>query len=189
MRANSLRFLLAVGGLLSLMWAGSMDCPTCSGAVGEPTITLQPQSWEELQASLKEHAGKVVVIDFWSTSCEPCLREFPHLVALQEKHAKSVVGISVNCDYIGLKKKPPEFYRERVTKTLTDLKAQQLVNVLCTQPSDELFAALKVDSIPAVFVYGRDGKLAHRFDNRTSKGEEGVSYEKQIVPAVTTLLK
>lgn len=189
MRANSLRFLLAFGGLTWLIWAGSLDCPTCSGAVGEPAVTLQLQNWEELQAALKEHAGKVVVVDFWSTSCEPCLREFPHLVALQQQHGKAVVGISVNCDYIGLKKKPPEFYRERVTKTLTDLKAQHLVNVLCTQPSDDLFTALKVDSIPAVFVYGRDGKLAHRFDNRTSKGDEGVSYEKQITPAVMALLK
>lgn len=189
MRADSLRFLLAVGGLGWLVWAGSMTCPTCSGAVEEPKVTLQPHTWDELQASLKDHAGKVIVIDFWSTSCEPCLREFPQLVALQEKHGKDVVGISVNCDYIGLKKKPPEFYRDRVTKTLTDLKAQPLINVLCTQPSDDLFAALKVDSIPAVFVYGRDGKLAHRFDNRTSKGEEGVSYEKQVTPAVTALLK
>lgn len=189
MRANSLRFLLAASGLVWLIWAGSVTCPTCSGAADGPSVTLQPQSWDELQASLKEHAGKVVVIDFWSTSCEPCLREMPHLVALQEKHGQSVVGISVNCDYIGLKKKPPEFYRERVTKTLTDLKAQNLVNVLCTLPSDDLFAALKIDSIPAVFVYGRDGKLAHRFDNRTSKGEDGISYEKQITPAVTVLLK
>lgn len=189
MRADSLRFLLAVGGLVWLIWAGSMSCPTCGEAAAEPTVTLQPHSWDELQASLKDHAGKVVVIDFWSTSCEPCLKEFPHLVALQEKYGKSVVGISVNCDYIGLKKKPPEFYRERVTKTLTDLKAQHLVNVLCTQPSDDLFTALKIDSIPAVFVYGRDGKLAHRFDNRTSKGDEGVSYEKQVAPAVAALVK
>lgn len=189
MRADSVRFLFAVGGLLWLTWIGSVSCPTCSGAAVDPAVTLQPQSWDELQSSLKQHKGKVVIIDFWSTSCEPCLREFPHLVALQELHGKNVVGISVNCDYIGLKKKPPEFYTERVTKTLTGLKAHALVNVLCTLPSDDLFAALKIDSIPAVFVYGRDGKLAHQFDNRSSKGDEGVSYEKQVVPAVLELLK
>lgn len=189
MRANSLRFLLAVGGLSWLVWAGSFSCPTCSGAAVEPDVQLHPQSWEELQSSLKQYAGKVVVIDFWSTSCEPCLREFPHLVALQKEHGQRIVGISVNCDYIGLKKKPPEFYTERVTKTLTGLKAHGLVNVLCTLPSDDLFVALNIDSIPAVFVYGRDGKLAHRFDNRNSKGEEGVSYEKQVAPAVLELLK
>ncbi len=189
MRADSVRFLFAIGGLLWLTWVGSVSCETCSGAAGEPMVQLQPQSWDELQSSLKQHAGKVIVIDFWSTSCEPCLREFPHLVALQEQHGKSVVGISVNCDYIGLKKKPPEFYTDRVTKTLTGLKAHGLVNVLCTLPSDDLFTALKIDSIPAVFVYGRDGKLAHRFDNRSSKGDEGVSYEKQVAPAVVELLK
>ena len=48
--------------------------------------------------------------------------------------------------------------------------------------------AIKLDSIPAVYVYGRDGALLKRFDG--SSGEsEGVSYEKQVIPFVGDLVQ
>jgi thiol-disulfide isomerase/thioredoxin len=140
---------------------------------------------------VKEQSGKIVVVDIWSTSCVPCLREFPHLVDMQARYPDDVVCVGLNCDYIGLKKRPPEFYTERVTKTLVGLKADKVTNLLCTLPADDLFAAVKLDSIPAVFVYDRQGTLAHRFDNRTSAAAdvEGVSYEKQVTPAVDALVE
>lgn len=37
-------------------------------------------------ASLSDYTGKnVVLVDFWSTTCQPCLEEMPHMVALYEK--------------------------------------------------------------------------------------------------------
>src|SRR5262245_59608075 len=36
---------------------------------------------------LSDHFGqKVVLIDFWSTTCDPCMAEMPHLVELYKKH-------------------------------------------------------------------------------------------------------
>ena len=36
--------------------------------------------------SLSDHLGKkVILVDFWSTTCHPCLEEMPHLVELYEK--------------------------------------------------------------------------------------------------------
>ena len=152
------------------------------------TITLQLLSWEAAQKIVGQYPGKIVVVDLWSTSCVPCLRELPHLVALQQQHGDKVVGVTVSCDYVGIKKKPPESYREKVTEALAGLKAERLTNILCTDPADDFFAAAQLDSIPAVFVYDQTGKLAQRFDNRTSGGDEGVSYEKQVIPAVEKLL-
>jgi len=151
-------------------------------------ISLQPMNWDEVEALVQKQAGKIVVLDVWSTSCEPCLREFPRLIALQQRYPNDVVCIGLNCDYVGIKKKPPEFYREKVTKVLADHKAR-IINVLCTMPSDDLFAELKIDSIPAVFVYDRKGQRAHTFDNRNPAGAgEGVSYETQVEPAVAGLV-
>jgi len=152
------------------------------------TITLQPLDWAGVEALIAKQKGKVVVVDVWSTSCEPCLREFPHLIEMQQHYPKEVVCIGLNCDYVGIKKKPPEFYRDKVQKVLESHDAK-IVNVLCTMPSDDLFAALKIDSIPAVFVYDREGIRVHTFDNRTpSDAGEGVSYEKQVDPAVAALV-
>ena len=157
----------------------------------EQKLVLQELDWKQLQELVASHKGKVVVVDLWSTSCEPCLREFPHLVALQKQHPADVVCISYDCDFIGAKNKPAAYYRERVLKFLESAEAKSIINAMSTVAADELFVQIDVDSIPAVYVYDQSGKLAKRFDNRTpaSPTEEGISYETQIGPLVSELVK
>lgn len=154
-------------------------------------IDLQELDWDQLQKLVASHKGKVIVVDIWSTSCEPCIREFPHLVALQKRHGQDVVCISFDCDFDGRKTRPVAFYRERVLQFLMSQNAEELIHGMSTIAADELFQKIDVDSIPAVFVYDQSGKLAGRFDNRTpvSETEEGISYEKQIDPLVAKLVK
>ena len=49
---------------------------------------------------LSDYRGKVVVLDFWATWCEPCKQEIPHLVDLQNKYPQrvQVLGISMDDD-------------------------------------------------------------------------------------------
>lgn len=156
----------------------------------ESDLELKELGWDQLQELVASHQGKVVVVDIWSTACEPCLREFPRLVALQQRHPDDVVCISFDCDYAGVKKKPVAYYRERVMKALVEMKAKPVINVMSTLAADELFEKINLDSIPAVYVYDRSGKLSQRFDNRTpaSETEEGISYELQIDPLVARLV-
>jgi thiol-disulfide isomerase/thioredoxin len=175
------------------------EAPKATDAANPPAATEQPaadiklqdMNWDQLQELVAAKSGKVVIVDIWSTSCEPCLREFPHLVALQKRFPDDVVCISFDCDFIGARNKPLDYYRERVLKNLASQKAEGLINVICTTAADELFTQIDVDSIPAVYVYDRAGKLAKRFDNRTPAGgaEEGISYETQINPLVAELVK
>ncbi|HEY2253682.1 MAG TPA: TlpA disulfide reductase family protein, partial [Planctomycetaceae bacterium] len=111
-------------------------------------------------------------LDAWSTSCPPCMKEFPNLVKLHHKYGgKEVVCMSLSCDYAGIKNKPPEYYRERVLKFL-DKEQAVFQNLLSSVPAEELFDKMGISSIPAVYVYGPDGKLAKRFDNEQAKTEE-----------------
>lgn len=152
-------------------------------------VALKVLDWEQTQKLVASHKGKIVVMDVWSTSCEPCVKEFPNLVKLHKKHgAKDVACISLSCDYVGIKSKPPEFYRERVMKFLTEQGAT-FDNVLCSVASDELFQKMDLASNPAVYVFGRDGKLVKRFDNDSIKSEsEAFTYE-DVTKLVEQLVK
>lgn len=151
-------------------------------------IPLKIATWEEVEQQVATHAGKVVVLDLWSTSCQPCIREFPNLVALQKKFPEGVVCMSVNSDYFGTKSKPPEYFVERVTAFLTEQNAT-FDNYLCSVSSDELYAQLKLASIPAVLVYGTDGKLVNRFDNDEMKYGDEFTYPDHVIPLVEQLLQ
>ena len=54
--------------------------------------------------SSSELQGKVGIIDFWATWCEPCKESFPHYQAMVDQHGGKVVvvGISVDEDPSGI---------------------------------------------------------------------------------------
>ncbi|MFN0053234.1 MAG: TlpA disulfide reductase family protein [Planctomycetales bacterium] len=154
----------------------------------KPKVTVQIASWEETQRLVAHQKGKIVVLDAWSTSCTPCVKEFPNLVKLHKRHAdKGVVCVSMSCDYAGIKNKPPEFYQERVLKFLEKQQATFL-NILSNVPSDDLFEQMQLSSIPAVYVYGWDGKLVKRFDNEEAQSEEDNFTYEDITKLVEDLL-
>ena len=167
--------------------------PTSS--ISEPTATtkseaksdvpLDIKSWEETLALVAKHKGKVVVLDLWSTSCDPCKKEFPHLVEMHNKHGDKVVCMSASCDYVGIKGKPPESYKPQVLEFLTEQKAT-FQNILLNVESDVLFEKIELASIPAVYVFGTEGKQVKRFDNDAGGAE--FTYEKEVVPFVEKLL-
>ena len=151
-------------------------------------VTLDIKNWDETLALVAQHKGKIVVLDVWSTSCEPCMIEFPHLVELHKKHGgDKLVCVSVSCDFVGIKGKPPESYQDRVLDFLMKQEAT-FPNVLLNVEPDVLFEKLDLASNPAVFVFGRDGELAKRFDNDHAKKGEDFTYEKDVLPFVEKLL-
>jgi thiol-disulfide isomerase/thioredoxin len=158
-----------------------------SAAAGDSTITLKIASWEEAQQLIAKQPGKVVVLDLWSTWCEPCVKEFPHLIALQNKHPDDVVCVSFNCNYIGTGK--PDDEQPAVLDFLKQKKAA-IVNLLSSDADEDLYKKVGIASIPVVQVYGRDGKLAKQFDNEKEEfGKQGFDYEHHIEPLVADLVK
>jgi thiol-disulfide isomerase/thioredoxin len=158
-----------------------------SSATAAPsgTVALQVDDWAGVEKLIAAHAGKVVVVDLWSTSCIPCRREFPNLVQLHRDLGPAVACISVSTDYDGIPSKPPETYREKVLAFLTEQHAT-IENVLSSTAAEDLFNELKIGSIPAVFVYDQSGKRAKVFADPVD-GEE-FTYADHIRPFVQGLL-
>ena len=162
--------------------------PTDASAEEPAIVTVEVKSWEEIQASVGKQGGKVVVLDLWSTWCEPCMREFPKLVQLHDEHPDDVVCMSFNLDYSGVASEPPESFHDSVHKFLEEQGAT-FTNAISGDASDDVFNNLDLGSVPAVLVYGRDGQLAKRFDNDDATyGDEGFTYKDHILPLVDSLI-
>lgn len=149
------------------------------------TVELTVVSFDELQASIAESKGKIVVVDYWSTSCPPCMKEFPGLVAIHDELPHDQVRcISASLDYEGLADFPIEDCRKSALEFLEQQKSTLDNFILSEDSLTVMDDKLKIASIPAVFVFGVDGKLARMFDESSG---ESFTYEKDVTPFVKEL--
>ncbi len=120
-----------------------------SSLAEEPTVgPLESVRYAELIEIIKQHKGKVVLIDFWGDFCLPCKREFPNFVQLHQKYAKSgLVAISVSLD----DREAPET-KGRVEKFLKAQKATTR-NLWLNEKVDFWQQKLKIDGPPCVFLF------------------------------------
>lgn len=90
---------------LCLLGASCAGAPTAHGLAspsapsgGAPDFSLPTLDGKTV--TLSDYVGKsVVLIDFWSTTCDPCMMEMPHLVELYEKHkAQGFVVLAISLD-------------------------------------------------------------------------------------------
>ena len=161
--------------LLAIMISGFVGCnsidppsrtPTKSPVSSAPPNTSLPMppaggslntlGWNAdggKRSVFSDFKGKVLVLDFYATWCEPCRRSIPHLVGLQDKYADQ--GLHV----IGLNVGGPDD-EEKVPAFAKEFSIQYTLAV----PDDELvtFLLANNDAIPQTFVFDRQGQLAER---------------------------
>lgn len=147
------------------------------GDSAPPTVTLKIADFDEVQKSIAAHSGQVVVLDCWSTSCPPCIEEFPKLVAMHRNYPPAKLAcISLSFDFEGLGK--PEDVEADVLKFLRSQNAT-FENLLGGEASDVLLKKMQLASIPAMFVYDRQGEV-HRFEGSKAY-EEAAALVKTLV--------
>jgi thiol-disulfide isomerase/thioredoxin len=152
----------------------------------ENSVEITVSTFDELQASIEASKGQIVVVDYWSTSCPPCMTEFPGLVAIHNEFAHDKVRcISVSLDYEGLADFPIEEARKSALEFLEQQKATFDNFILSEDSLSVMDDKLKIASIPAVFVFGVDGKLARLFDESSGAA---FTYEKDVTPFVEKLV-
>lgn len=107
-RANLLVVLIAIGGALLGLWAGShFNQPRVAGlAVGTGVLApgghladLQLPGTDGEPHRLGDWHGKLVLVNFWATWCGPCREEMPLLDAASKRYANegfSVIGVAID---------------------------------------------------------------------------------------------
>ena len=135
---------------------------SASPPIAQDAVQLKILDFAGLERLVASKRGQVVVVDAWSTSCPPCVAEFPRLVALDRKYAaQGLACISLSMDFGGTGK--PE---DAAPPVLDFLRKQGATfeNVLSAEDPDAMFNKLELASPPAVLVYDRQGKLREHME-------------------------
>jgi peroxiredoxin len=113
-----------------------------------PDFSLTDLSGRALR--LSDHRGKVVILDFWATWCEPCKEEIPLFIQMQNHYAAQglqVIGISMDDE----------------DKPVRDFQQQYKMNYPVARGTAELAGQYGgVLGLPITFVIDRRGQIAAR---------------------------
>jgi thiol-disulfide isomerase/thioredoxin len=131
--------------------------------VVQSEITLRTVDAAGLAQAVQQYPGKVVLIDYWATWCEPCLKLFPHAIDLEQRFRdKGLAVITVSLDDHGSAAAVRRFLRQQ----LAGKEAEAMQNLLSSYGvGSEAFTAFDIadGALPHVKLYGRDGRLLRTF--------------------------
>jgi len=148
----SLGLLLGLAGLT--LPAADPGGVTRDAAVDRaaPALTLKDLAGNKV--SLASFKGKVVIVDFWATWCEPCKVEIPGYIELQKKYgAEGLVIIGVSVD----KLKPAAVLK------FTQAHEMNYTVVMGTIDHIDAFSGTPGGDIilPTTFLVNRAGRIVH----------------------------
>jgi thiol-disulfide isomerase/thioredoxin len=139
--------------------AGLVVAAVCAHAA-PPLAAVDEAGYRRLIVQAK---GRVVLVDFWATWCDPCRAEMPELVRLAARYqARGLQLATVSCD-------EPE--QEAGAVAFLDKNGAPAPHYVKRAASDDKF----IDAIdpkwsgalPALFLYDRQGRLVRSFIGET----------------------
>ena len=78
---------------------GVMAVPALAVKINTPAPDFTLSDLQGQKVSLSAYRGKVVLLNFWSTTCPPCVAEIPSLVSLQrELKGQGLVVLGIALD-------------------------------------------------------------------------------------------
>ena len=120
------------------------------------------------KVSLSDFKGKVIILDFWATWCEPCKKEIPDFITLQQKYGArglQIVGISVDDSM-------------KMAKTYATQMKMNYPVLLAEGKEDVLRAYEPINGIPVSVVIDRQGRIVAHHEGIKSLDV----FEKEILP-------
>lgn len=129
--------------------------------IGDPAPSLSTAKWIKGTPVPKFELGKVYMVEFWATWCNPCKENIPHLTELAKKYKDrvSIIGVSiwetVKAGETDPMKKVVDFVKQQGS-AMDYLVAADPKN----QIGNDWMKAASEGGIPCAFIIGKDGKIA-----------------------------
>jgi len=150
-----------------------------SGAkAGKPAPELSLKDLDGKDLSLSQYNGKVVLVNFWATWCEPCQVEIPWLIEMQQKYAArgfTVLGIAM--DEEGASVVTPWVQKERFDVNGSKSQMNYPI-VIGNDAAADKFGGLL--GYPTSVLITRDGKIVKRITGIINEEEISKSIESQL---------
>jgi cytochrome c-type biogenesis protein len=151
---------------------------TESDFVSVPAPEVAFKDLEGKEIPLESYRGKVVLVNFWATWCEPCQVEIPWLIEMQQKYSsKGFVILGVDVDDESNKEVSSFLAKERF-----EVNRQKLpMNYPVLRGNDAVadkFGGLL--GYPTSFLISRDGKIVKKVQGLISYDEIAKAIESQL---------
>src|SRR5229473_5143423 len=141
-----------------------------------PSVTFKDLDGKNVP--LSQYRGKVVLVNFWATWCEPCRVEIPWLIEMQQKYGpKGFVVLGISMDEEGKSVVVPFVEKERFDVNGQKLHMSYQIVIGNDAPADK-FGGLF--GYPTSILISRDGKQIKRITGI-------ISYD-EITKAIESLL-
>jgi len=151
---------VAVVGLVgNAVWSSRNFAALQSVTHGEPApgFSLARADGQAGSISLSSLRGQVVVLDFWATYCAPCRIMMPTLDELHGQWgAKGVAFVGIDSENIS-------------AESLQSFLGGHPIPYPVVSDDGEASASYHVESIPSLFVIGKDGTIRDSFVGVTAK--------------------
>jgi thiol-disulfide isomerase/thioredoxin len=151
-----------VVALLAVMvWADHKFPPAGAPAASAPAKptdapAVSLKDLNDKDVTLQEYKGKVVLVNFWATWCEPCKVEIPWMIEFQQKYSPqgfTILGVSMDED--GKKAIEPFLAKERFDVN-GQKEAMSYPILLGSDTIAEKFGGIL--GLPTSMLFTRDGK-------------------------------
>ena len=156
------------GSKATLVALAAFACVSCSepsdpirstiqGDAPAEELTLEIADRAKLDEVLASHRGNVVLVDYWSTSCVPCVEKLPAVLAQQKKlHGRGLRVVTLSMDDPDATPEIQAFLRER------GAAGQHLISKFGSSPKS--LEEFEIDLIPHYRLYNRAGELVETFE-------------------------
>jgi thiol-disulfide isomerase/thioredoxin len=121
-----------------------------------PEASLSIPTLDDMTTSINQYKGKVVLVNFWATWCDPCKKEIPWLIKANEAYSsRGLVILGVSMDDDGKKVVEP-FVKQRHFDVDGKSEVMNYPILLGSDAISEKFGGLL--GLPTSMLYSRDGR-------------------------------